>query len=94
VWAWGFNSLGQLGNGTRANSSTPVPVSGLSGVTTIAAGSFHSLALRPDGTVWAWGGHMSGELDDGISSTPVQVGGLASGTAIAAGAAFSLVVQT
>ena len=60
VWAWGSNVSGQLGNGctlgTNCNSSsTPVQVSGLSGVVAIAGGTNHSLAVRSDGTVWGWG---------------------------------------
>jgi hypothetical protein len=46
---WGANDSGQLGDGTTINASTPVQVSGLTGVTAIATGSSHSLALRNDG---------------------------------------------
>jgi hypothetical protein len=63
VMAWGYNQYGQLGDGTatgpemcgsQACSRVPVAVSGLTGVTAIAAGSGHSLALLGDGTVMAW----------------------------------------
>jgi len=42
----------------------------------IAAGAAHSLQLRPDGSVWAWGGNQAGQLGDGrhtSSTAPVRV---------------------
>ncbi|OQX14607.1 MAG: hypothetical protein BWK80_41665, partial [Desulfobacteraceae bacterium IS3] len=76
VWAWGYNSNGELGDGTMADHLTPVQVS-LTGVfSKIAAGSMHSLALKNDGTVWAWGNNSSGQLGDGTTTkslTPIQV---------------------
>ena len=59
-----------------------VPISGLTGVTAIAAGKTYSLALLADGTVRAWGGNGSGQLGDGTTTgrnTPVAVGGLQRG---------------
>ena len=52
-YAWGSNEYGQLGDGTTISRLTPVQVSGLTGVTAIAAGYWYSLALKSDGTVWA-----------------------------------------
>ncbi len=49
AWGWGYNYYGQLGNNSTANSSVPVQVSGLSGVTAIAAGGYHSLAVQQYG---------------------------------------------
>ena len=55
VWAWGANSLGQLGDETTIDRSAPVRVSGLTnvagGVRAVAAGLQYSLALKNDGTV-------------------------------------------
>jgi RHS repeat-associated protein len=98
VWAWGNNYYGQLGDGTTTNRSTPIQVSGLSGVTAISTSLFgdidgHSLALKSDGTVWAWGLNWEGQLGDGTSTnrrTPVQVSGLSGATAISAGGDHSL----
>ncbi len=90
VRCWGNNDFGQLGNGTRATSSTPTPVSGLVGVQQLAAGAQHTCALRHGGTVWCWGFDANGELGNGDPSllqqlTPVQVVDLSGATALAAG---------
>lgn len=104
VWAWGDGSYGQLGTNTTATcaqttpcSLTPTQVSGVSGITAIAAGQDHSLALKTDGTVWAWGLNSSGQLGNGStknSATPVQVTGLTGVVAIAAGGYHSLAVKS
>jgi alpha-tubulin suppressor-like RCC1 family protein len=96
VMAWGDDTFGQLGNGiASANGDTEVPaaVPGLSGVTAVAAGEEHSLALLSDGTVMAWGENRYGQLGSGStagSAVPVPVKGLTGVKAIAAGALFSL----
>jgi len=72
-------------------------VPGLTGVTRIAAGDGFSLALRSDGTAWAWGNNYDGELGDGAtdsSSVPVQVSGLSQVTSIAAGIDSALAIRT
>ncbi|MEX2237780.1 MAG: hypothetical protein WEB00_09625 [Dehalococcoidia bacterium] len=95
VRAWGNDNSGQLGDGgTNTNQPTPVAVSSLSGVTAIAAGGGHSLALLNDDTIRAWGSDGSGQLGDGGTntnqSTPVAVSGLTTVTAIAGGGSHSL----
>ena len=65
---WGENRHGELGNGTTVSSDVPVPVSGLTGVKSVSAGSAYSLALLEDGTVMAWG--SGEELGDGSSTGP------------------------
>jgi alpha-tubulin suppressor-like RCC1 family protein len=106
VMAWGDNGYGQLGDGTTSGpelcggvepcSETPVPVSGLSGVTAISAGGDHSLALLENGTVMAWGYNDRGQLGDGesgeetSSDVPVPVSGLSGVAAISAGEGLSL----
>lgn len=96
VVAWGDDEHGQLGNKPLfekgeegAFSSSPVPVEGLSGVSAIAAGRNHALALLSNGTVEAWGNDAEGELGNGIiepqAVTAVPVSGLSGVVAISAG---------
>jgi alpha-tubulin suppressor-like RCC1 family protein len=99
LWAWGSNGYHQLGvGGSTANRLTPVQVAGLSGVVGVATGTEHSLALRSDGTVWAWGSNWAGQLGTGTSSwssvpTPVRVAGLTNVVHVVAGALHSLAVR-
>ena len=96
VWAWGWNSQGQLGDGTTTQRTTPIQTSLLTNVIAIAAGDLHSLAVKSDGTVWAWGVNGSGQLGDGTTTTrktPVQVSGLTGALAVAAGNSHSLCLK-
>jgi alpha-tubulin suppressor-like RCC1 family protein len=91
--AWGDNHEGQLGDGTTTTAAVPVPVTDLSGVTAIAAGSLFSLALLANGTVMAWGDNAGGQLGTGTlrnSTVPVAVKNLTGVTAIAGGFRHSL----
>ncbi|MGW5127729.1 RCC1 domain-containing protein, partial [Streptomyces sp. NPDC004069] len=86
VLAWGDNAFGELGDGTTTNRDTPVRVCApgrtapctrsLTDVAAVDAGTNHSLALRRDGTVLAWGDNAGGQLGDGTTmnrDTPVRV---------------------
>ncbi|MEN9473232.1 MAG: hypothetical protein RLZZ495_1321, partial [Pseudomonadota bacterium] len=85
----GSNSSGELGNGTRTSSRTPVQVSVLpnGNITAIAAGDIHTCAVI-NGAAQCWGSNGNGQLGNGStisSTTPVQVSGLTAGvTALAA----------
>jgi len=100
VWAWGLNGNGQLGNGTvtrYGGLSTPVQASNLSNIVSVRAGDQHSVALRSDGTIWAWGNDGWGQLGNGryaSSSTPIQVPGLATVSAIAVGSLHNLALKS
>jgi len=112
VVAWGPNDEGQLGNGPMGAtgelgrypkpSVTPVRVTGLTDIIQIEAGAKHGLALRKDGTVWAWGTRDDGALGDGQPKTlrpvmaigPVQVPGLQGITKIASGRRHNLALRS
>lgn len=74
---WGRNEIGQLGNGTTADSPVPVVVSGLaSGSSVITAGYLHSCALAANGEARCWGENADGQLGNGVlpySTLPVDV---------------------
>ena len=84
VLCWGFNSYGQVGDGTTASPRmTPVAVSSLSsGVTTISVGYAHACAVTNGGALLCWGANGYGQLGDGTNtnrSSPVLTGSLSSG---------------
>jgi len=72
VYAWGYNQFGQLGDGSTVDSPTPVRVLLPAGVTATAVseGLATSLALGSDGTVYAWGSNLAGQLGDGTATGP------------------------
>ena len=99
VMGWGSDRNGVLSNATVEESSNlAVAVGGLSGVTAIATGADHALALLSGGTVMAWGQDSSGELGIGVikahEETPTPVSGLSGVGAIAAGGHDSLALLT
>jgi len=83
IWDWGLGGSGQLGNGVRQNSSTPVRVllpSGTSATQVYSGGDLandgHQLAVLNTGAVVAWGSNICGQLGaghPGTQSAPVTV---------------------
>lgn len=100
--AWGRNvdgegGGGQIGDGTTTSRTAPVPVSSPTNVAAVAGGYFHTLALKSDGTVWAWGRDNEGQLGNGTgtssSTTPAQVPGLSGIVAVAAAGTQSMALK-
>ncbi len=59
---WGYNAYGQLGDGSTTTRVNIVRAGSLTNVVSVASGDLHSLAVKSDGTVWAWGYNGDGEL--------------------------------
>lgn len=97
VFVWGANGFGRLGLGRDGGAEpTPVQVAGLSNIVAIAAGGAHSLALRADGAVFAWGDNFVGQLglsDAEQRDAPSRITTLSNVVAIAAGGQHSLAVR-
>jgi uncharacterized repeat protein (TIGR02543 family) len=95
LWAWGDNQYGQLGDNFSHNPNTYIPVKINSDTdwTAVAAGFRHSLALKTNGTLWAWGDNQYGQLGDGTiiqRNVPTQIGMDTDWVSIDAGQDFSL----
>lgn len=99
LWTWGDNALGQLGLNTAVNATAPQQVV-LAGTannwTAVSAGLGHTVAIRTDGTLWAWGGNSNGQIGNDTlldQRAPVQVGTATGWTAIAAGSRHSVALM-
>lgn len=100
LWSWGENGKGQLGIGVNIGIDgspriTPQRV-GEDNNWSYASSGDHTLALKTDGSLWAWGNNGVGELGDGTTinrSAPVKIG-TSNWKAISAGDIHSLAVKT
>ncbi|MFD2256594.1 hypothetical protein ACFSSA_07900 [Luteolibacter algae] len=100
MWAWGYNSYGELGDGSKTHRFAPVPMdisNGVPAIKSIDSGGNHALASGIDGSIWSWGLGNYGQLGRGSTSSsnkPVNVTtGLTDASAIAAGESHSLAVS-
>ena len=99
LWTWGYNDYGQLGNGNHSNESSPTQIASSSSNdwVSVSTGWGHTLAIRSDGTLWAWGLNNLGELGLGNTTSqtsPAQVGTDTDWVAASAGDAFSLAIRS
>jgi hypothetical protein len=99
IYAWGHNSHGQLGTGSRTDNNRPARVALPSGVRPVAisAGSRHSLAIGSDGNLYAWGANAYGQIGDGsrtdrLRPEPITLAQGVKATAISAGGHDSLAI--
>jgi alpha-tubulin suppressor-like RCC1 family protein len=100
VWAWGRNLEAQLGSEQPVANVNPTPkqVAGLDSVAAVSARGSHNLALKADGTVWAWGNNRSGQFGRSSSSlaqtaTPLALP-LVGATVIGTGREATLIVAS
>ena len=74
LYMWGRNDYGQLGNGTKEDSSVPIKI--MENVKSVSLGEYHSAAITEDGSLYMWGDNEYGQLGNGTykdSSTPIKI---------------------
>lgn len=98
LWTMGAHSYGQLGNGLDADfGAHPIPTAVASNVVGVAAGYYHSLFVKGDGSLWTVGRNTDGQL--GIASymhstnRPVKVPGMVIASVGGSGVFHSLAVS-
>jgi alpha-tubulin suppressor-like RCC1 family protein len=98
VWGWGYNTSGQVGDGSvlPANTGRLSPAKlAVQNIAHIAAGGVQNIALGDDGAIWVWGANRYGACGTGSRSderVPTKLGRVEGGLAIATGGAHSLAV--
>jgi alpha-tubulin suppressor-like RCC1 family protein len=97
LWTWGWNDHGQLGDGTDTEQRLEaVRIGTGNDWATVAGGLGHSLAIKADGSLWAWGWNDDGQLGDGTTTSrnkPVHVGTGTKWVAVSADGRHSLALQ-
>jgi len=89
IKCWGYNSNGQLGDGTSTNTAE---LDGFASTRSLSTGANHACASSLDGQVRCWGGNWSGQLGDGTTITritPTTVMGISSAVEVVAGESHS-----
>ncbi|MCL2680325.1 MAG: hypothetical protein FWF11_02455, partial [Coriobacteriia bacterium] len=98
LWSWGANTSGQTGLGIAfGNQLTPAQVGTATNCTQVSAAANHALAVRSDGTLWAWGSNGNGRTGlgttTGSQTTPAQVGTATNWTLVSAGNGHSHAIR-
>src|SRR5207248_1426185 len=69
AYCWGYNGLGELGDGTTTNSATPVAVSGGLTFAAVSAGLYHTCGVTTVGAAYCWGNNGDGDIGNGTTTT-------------------------
>ncbi|MBU6289793.1 MAG: hypothetical protein KGS10_16665, partial [Chloroflexi bacterium] len=92
AYCWGWNSSGQVGDGTATNQYAPVAVSGSIIFRLIAAHGYHTCGIATSGLTYCWGRNDSGQLGDGSQvnrQTPTKVVTASTFVSLALGEGFT-----
>jgi alpha-tubulin suppressor-like RCC1 family protein len=97
LWAWGCeNDYGQLGDGTYFTRNIPTQVGTATNWQTVEPSLYHTLGVKTDGTLWAWGTYLSLGIYDGTyasKNSPTQVGTANNWQSISANSSHSVAIK-
>ncbi len=101
LWVWGHNDSGQLGLGDSLTGynfkfSTPIQMGSDSNWSSVTCGSYHTAALKSNGTLWAWGENYYRQLGDGTiiqRNQPVQIGTDSNWVFLTSGGTYNLAIK-
>ena len=97
LWSWGLNNSGQLGDGkVSGGGSKPTKIGLENNWFQVACGYIYTIAIKKDGTLWAWGNNNYGNLGDGTKTllmSPTQIGNSSSWTQVACGLAHTIALN-
>jgi alpha-tubulin suppressor-like RCC1 family protein len=98
LWAWGENAYGQLGDNTITFKKNPIQIgTDTNWKTVTTGGGYHTVAIKTDGTLWAWGYNLYGQLGDGITTnrnTPTQIGTANNWKTVSGGVYYTTAIKT
>jgi alpha-tubulin suppressor-like RCC1 family protein len=98
IWMWGNNDSGQLGNANQyVSESSPIQIGTLTDWSTVSCGNSYTMAVKTNGTLWAWGLNTSGRMGTNSTtsySSPVQIGTLTDWSRVFAGNLHTLAIKT
>jgi alpha-tubulin suppressor-like RCC1 family protein len=97
LWATGWNEYGQLGDGTNVNKSVLTKIGNDNDWKSVTLGAnLQTLAIKNDGTLWAWGRNINGQVGDGTNidrNLPTKIGNNNDWKFVVAGRQHSLAIK-
>ncbi len=97
LFSWGLNNVGQLGINSTTTTSVRTQIGTDSDWSSnFSAGAAHVVAIKTNGTLWAWGYNLSGQLGTGgiaVSLLPIQIGTAVDWTKVSVGAGHTMALK-